>query len=76
MHFEIKEPCTANWETMKIGVTSRNCLHCNKDVIDFTQMDRLAIITYLIEHSDKSVCGRINPQLVDVHVSDLPFIIE
>ena len=76
MKIDIKEPCTANWETMKIGVTSRNCQQCNKEVIDFTQMDRLAIITYLIEHSDKSVCARINPQLVDVHVSDLPYIVD
>jgi protein TonB len=76
MKIDIKEPCTANWNEMKIGVTSRNCQQCNKEVIDFTQMDRLAIITYLIEHSDKSVCGRINPQLVDVHVSDLPFIVD
>lgn len=76
MKIDIKQPCSADWEAMKIGVTSRHCSNCKKAVIDFTQMDRLAIIAYLIEHSDKSVCGRINPQLVDVHVSDLPFIVD
>lgn len=76
MHIEIKEPCPVSWDSLKIGVRERHCQQCEKAVVDFTQMDRLAIITYLIEHSDKSVCGRINPQLVDVHVSDLPFIVE
>jgi protein TonB len=76
MKIDIKQPCSADWEAMKIGVTSRHCSNCKKAVIDFTQMDRLAIISYLIEHSDKCVCGRINPQLVDVHVSDLPFIVD
>lgn len=76
MKIDIKQPCSADWEAMKIGVTSRHCSNCKKAVIDFTQMDRLAIIAYLIEHSDKSVCGRINPQLVDVYVSDLTFIVD
>ena len=76
MNIEIKDPCPVSWDSLKIGVRERHCQQCEKAVVDFTQMDRLAIITYLIEHSDKSVCGRINPQLVDVHVSDLPFIVE
>lgn len=76
MQIDIKQPCSANWETMKIVVNSRYCDKCHKKVIDFTNMDRLAIISYLIEHSDKSVCGRINPQFVDVRMSDLPFIVE
>ena len=76
MNFDIKHPCSVNWDNMKIGINSRHCESCKKAVIDFTKMDRLAIISYLIEHSDKSVCGRINPQLVDVHVSDLPFIVD
>jgi TonB family protein len=76
MKIDIKQPCSANWETMKIGVNSRNCDQCQKAVIDFTNMDRLAIISYLIEHSDKSICGRINSQLIDVHLSDLPFIVD
>lgn len=75
MHIDIKQPCSANWEKMKIGINSRQCENCQKDVVDFTQMDRLTIIAYLIEHSDKSVCGRINTQLIDVHLSDLPFIV-
>lgn len=76
MHIEIKEPCPVSWDSLKIGVREHHCQQCEKAVVDFTQMDRLSIIYYLIEHSDKSVCGRINPQLVDVHVSDLPFIVE
>lgn len=75
MQIDIKQPCSANWETMKIGINSRHCENCQKDVVDFTQMNRKEILTYLIEHSDDSVCGRINPQLVDVHLSDLPFIV-
>jgi len=75
MKIDIKQPCSANWETMKIGINSRHCDNCQKAVIDFTNMDRLAIISYLIEHSDKSICGRINSQLIDVHLSDLPYIV-
>ncbi len=76
MNIEIKDPCPVSWDSLKIGLRERHCQQCEKAVVDFTQMDRLSIISYLIEHSDKSVCGRINPQLVDVHVSDLPFIVE
>lgn len=76
MLFKIKEPCPVSWDSLKIGLRERHCQQCEKAVVDFTQMDRLEIITYLIEHSDKSVCGRINLQFVDVRMSDLPFIVE
>jgi|LakMenE18May11ns_1017448.scaffolds.fasta_scaffold8140574_1 hypothetical protein len=35
-HIEIKKPCPENWETMKIGLNSRFCDNCQKNVIDFT----------------------------------------
>ena len=76
MKIDIKEPCTANWETMKIGVTSRNCQQCNKDVIDFTSLNRAEIITYLIEHTGKSICGRIQASSIDFHETDLPILID
>jgi TonB family protein len=76
MKIDIKQPCSADWEAMKIGVTSRNCEQCKKAVVDFTQMDRLAIITYLIDHSDKSVCGRIKASSIDFYETDLPILID
>lgn len=76
MQVKIVSPCPQDFTHIKIAMLSRQCDLCNKPVIDFTKMSREEIITYLIEHSDEKVCGRMNRPQVDIHHNDLPVIIE
>lgn len=76
MEVNIKEPCSENWENMRIGLRSRHCAVCEKSVIDFTQMNRVEIITYLMENSDKKICGRMNYRQFDFQHEDVPLIID
>ncbi len=68
---EIPNPCTEDWEQMKIGVRSRFCDSCQKNVKDFTQMDRREILEYLLLNRNQQVCGRINPSQMDFSHSDI-----
>jgi TonB family protein len=76
MKIEIKEPCDANWDQMKIGLISRHCEACQKDVMDFTQKSRAEIILYLLSKRDQNVCGRMNASQFDFHHDDIPILIE
>lgn len=76
MEVNIKEPCSENWENMRIGLRSRHCAVCEKSVMDFTQMNRVEIITYLIENSDKKICGRMNYKQFDFQHDDVPLIVD
>lgn len=68
---EIKKPCPENWELMKIGLHSRFCDNCKKDVIDFTKKNRREILEYLLSNYDKRVCGHIYPHQLDYTQKDL-----
>lgn len=68
---DIPNPCTEDWEQMKIGVRSRFCDNCQKNVKDFTQMDRREILEYLLVNRNQKVCGRINPSQLDFSYSDI-----
>lgn len=68
---DIPNPCTEDWEQMKIGVRSRFCDSCQKNVKDFTQMDRREILEYLLLNRNQQVCGRINPSQMDFSHSDI-----
>lgn len=69
-HFNIPKPCNANWDEMKIGLNSRFCESCSKDVKDFTKMSRLEILEYLLENYNKSVCGHIKRGQLDFSNTD------
>ena len=58
-------PCSEDWDKMKIGQLSRHCDSCNKSVMDFTQMSRFEILTYLIEHRNENVCGHVRLSQLD-----------
>lgn len=58
-------PCSEDWNKMKIGQFSRHCDSCEKSVIDFTQMSRFEILTYLIEHRNENVCGHVRLSQLD-----------
>lgn len=76
MKLEIKEPCHEDWNNMKIGVISRHCDVCVKSVMDFTQMNRAQIITYILSNPNEQVCGRLNRDQFDFHHEDIPILIE
>lgn len=69
--FQIKSPCDEDWSSMKIGLRSRHCESCKKDVIDFTKMSREEILTYLLGNIGKQVCGRIREGQLDFHHTDI-----
>ena len=76
MKLEIKEPCHENWDNMKIGLISRHCDVCVKSVMDFTQMNRAQIITYILSNPSEQVCGRMNKDQFDFQHEDIPILIE
>ncbi|HRO77001.1 MAG TPA: energy transducer TonB [Crocinitomicaceae bacterium] len=67
---EIKNPCSENWETMKIGLNSRFCDSCQKNVIDFTTKSREEILEYLLTRQNERVCGRIYRSQLDFSNTD------
>lgn len=66
----IPDPCSENWEKMKIGIDSRFCDHCEKHVIDFTNKSRQEILEYLLVNYNKKVCGKVLTSQLDFNFSD------
>jgi TonB family protein len=73
---DIKRPCPENWETMKIGLHSRFCDNCQKNVIDFTNKDKREILEYLLSNRAENVCGRIYRSQLDFSNTDLLITIQ
>lgn len=73
---DIKKPCPENWETMKIGLHSRFCDSCQKNVIDFTNKDKNEILEYLFTNRTERVCGRIYRSQLDFSNTDLLITIQ
>ncbi|QNR24308.1 energy transducer TonB [Croceimicrobium hydrocarbonivorans] len=73
---EIKEACPADWNKMKIGVHSRFCESCAKNVIDFSASSRVEILSYLLEHRGEQVCGRMKRSEVDFSYDDIMVTIQ
>ena len=73
---DIKQPCPENWETMKIGLHSRFCDNCKKDVIDFTNKDRREILEYLLTNRTEKVCSRIYRSQLDFSSTDFLITIQ
>jgi hypothetical protein len=71
MKFHIPTPCPEDWGKMKIGLTSRFCESCTKDVMDFTKMSRQEILEYLLENQGHRTCGRILPSQLDFTRRDI-----
>ena len=76
MKLQIKEPCHENWDKMRLGMQSRHCEVCVKNVQDFTNKSRYEILDYLLSQEKGSVCGRIQKAQLDFHQEELLVIIE
>jgi TonB family protein len=65
MKVQINEPCPESWDEMKIGVNSRYCDNCDKDVQDFTDKSRQQILEYLLLNQGQRTCGRMRKSQID-----------
>ena len=64
LQLHIPTPCTENWDAMTPEEQGRFCSHCQKTVIDFSQMTDNDIIYFLEKHKAERICGRFqNTQL-------------
>ncbi len=76
MKFDIPNPCSEDWNKMKIGLNARHCDSCAKDVIDFTQQSREEILTYLLMHNGERVCVHIRRSQLDFSYNEIMFVID
>lgn len=76
MKAKIHKPCSEDWNNMKIGVHSRHCESCERDVIDLTKMNRGQILEYLVKRKSEQVCGRIYRSQMDLGHQDIPILVE
>jgi hypothetical protein len=55
----LNKSCQEDWRSMNITEGGRHCDECNKEVIDFSEYSKEAIIDFFIANSGKSICGRM-----------------
>lgn len=68
--------CPENWGNMKIGLTSRYCENCKRDVQDFTNLTREEILQFLLTNRNQKVCGRVFKSQLDYHHEEILITIE
>jgi len=56
---KIESLCSENWNEMLPSDNGRFCLHCQKTVIDFSEMTDYEVNTYLHQHKNEHLCGKI-----------------
>lgn len=61
---QIPAPCSQKWEEMSNQQGHKFCSSCQKNVIDFTNLDNRSIVKIVMEAKakGKSVCGRLASQ--------------
>jgi TonB family protein len=67
MQPKLQFSCPARWEDMRVGMTGRHCFQCDKEVVDFTRRTKADLVQYLLDNRDRSVCGRVRPDQIDVY---------
>lgn len=69
---KIENPCTESWAAMSQNDTGRHCKSCNKNIVDFSQLNDSEIIKYLSKNNSAKTCGRLEPhQLERIIKADL-----
>jgi|JI10StandDraft_1071094.scaffolds.fasta_scaffold00473_34 TonB family protein len=68
--------CPESWGKMKVGLVSRYCDNCKKDVQDFTKLTREEILHFLLLNRNDKVCGRIYKSQLDYHPEDILIAID
>ncbi|WP_178984621.1 carboxypeptidase-like regulatory domain-containing protein [Winogradskyella helgolandensis] len=59
-NLDIKTPCSENFNQFSPTEKGGFCSSCEKEVIDFTQMNAEEIIVFLKNKSTQNTCGRFN----------------
>lgn len=72
----LKYNCPEKWEGMKIGLLSRYCENCQKEVHDFTKMSRDEILLHLLKNRTEQICGRVLKSQLDYSHQDVLITIE
>lgn len=57
--FQIPTPCSENWDEMTPAEMGKFCAHCQKTVIDFSEMTDNEVATFLHLHQNENICGNI-----------------
>lgn len=68
--------CPENWDEMKIGLLSRYCENCKRDVHDFTTSTKEEILQFLVANKTNKVCGRIFKSQLNYHHKEILVTIE
>lgn len=58
-----------------MGLVSRHCLHCSKDVVDLTRMSKEDFVDFLIQNKGSEVCARVRRNQVVWHRHEPEFIV-
>jgi hypothetical protein len=59
IRLNIENPCSQTWASMQSNEHGKYCLHCAKNVIDFTRLTDEEIVK-VITQSNGSICGRLH----------------
>ncbi len=76
MQPKLQFTCPVRWEDMRVGITGRHCFQCDKEVVDFTSGTKADLVRYLLDHRDRSVCGRVRPDQVDAYHEFMEVLIQ
>ncbi len=78
----LTNPCSENWNSMKVDAVGRFCQSCQKSVIDFSSKTDDEIKAFLKEKQGENLCGHFYTHQVEririeidqnILVSDIPF---
>lgn len=56
---KIENPCQESWNAMSKNDGGKHCESCNKNVVDFSQLNDSEIIKYLSKNNSSKICGRL-----------------
>lgn len=63
----ISKPCNKNFDTFERTPNGGFCDSCQKEVIDFTNMDNTAIVAFLAK-KPQQICGRLKSSQLKTHL--------
>ncbi len=74
IQLSIPTPCAQNWEEMTPGENGRYCAHCQKTVLDLTQLSDAQLYKRIMKAQEHgAICGRItNAQLMRTIAAQQP----
>lgn len=66
---KIENPCEQNWEEMNPAEGGKYCVHCSKNVVDFTSLSDREIIQHISKSSGR-ICGRLSTEQLNRVIVD------